>query len=98
MGDYEDLCVSGIGICPGYDIEKCMGRFADPYQSILLYKGNDFFLEANKEVLEGVEGYGACRQSSNLQDWLSNAHAMAGYGTVRLSFLAPIHQSSTHHR
>ena len=83
MGEYSDLCASGIGICPGYNIEYCMGRFAEPYQSLLLSLGNNFFLEQNKKLLEGTEGYEQCKSARNLQDWLSKAHAMAGYASAR---------------
>jgi len=30
---------AGVGVCPGYNIEQCMGRMQWPYQDILLSKG-----------------------------------------------------------
>eukprot|EP01038_Epipyxis_sp_PR26KG_P004223 gene4223-5999_t len=70
--------IAGVGICPGYDIEKCMKKFSSPYSDLLLQRGKDFFLLQNKELLEGLKGYEECLNANNLQDWLDHSYAMAG--------------------
>ena len=79
FGEYNDLFAAGVGVCPGYDISKCMARFATFYHDLLLYLGKRFFLLRNEELLRNVEGYDVCMASTNLQSWLSNTYAMAGY-------------------
>jgi len=56
LGEYPGVLTAGVGLCPGYDIEKCMGRFAYPYQLLLLYLGSMFFLYRNKKLLENMKG------------------------------------------
>ena len=56
LGEYPGVVSAAVGVCPGYDIEKCMGRFAYPYQMLLLYLGNLFFLDRNKSLLENMKG------------------------------------------
>lgn len=44
-----------------------------------MWRGKDFFLKANEHILAEVKGYKECLNASNLQDWLDNSYAMAGY-------------------
>ena len=39
FGDYPDVFRAGVGVCPGYDISKCMARFGRLYHDLLLYLG-----------------------------------------------------------
>jgi len=32
FGEESELFLGGVGVCPGFNIEKCMGRFGFPYQ------------------------------------------------------------------
>ena len=79
FGEYRDLFTAGVGVCPGYDITRCMARFARVYHDVLLYLGKRFYLKKNMELLRDVKGYDNCMAATNLQEWLSAAHAMAGY-------------------
>mmetsp|Transcript_8179 Transcript_8179/g.13592 ORF Transcript_8179/g.13592 Transcript_8179/m.13592 type:complete len:477 (+) Transcript_8179:46-1476(+) len=73
---------AGVGISPGYDISKCMGRFTTPYKEGLLWKAKDYFLRTNEELLKHLPGYEACMNAKDLQEWLDNSYAMAGCESV----------------
>eukprot|EP00597_Dinobryon_sp_UTEXLB2267_P009140 CAMPEP_0170096690 /NCGR_PEP_ID=MMETSP0019_2-20121128/28749_1 /TAXON_ID=98059 /ORGANISM="Dinobryon sp., Strain UTEXLB2267" /LENGTH=348 /DNA_ID=CAMNT_0010318755 /DNA_START=158 /DNA_END=1204 /DNA_ORIENTATION=- len=70
--------MAGVGICPGYDIQKCMKRFQTPYQDFLLWRAKDFFLKQNERLLGSLPGYHASLNASDLQQWLDNCFKMAG--------------------
>jgi hypothetical protein len=51
-------------------------------QEFLLWRGKEFFLKANKALLEHIPGYHECLNAPNLHEWLRTAHAMAGCSSV----------------
>jgi len=67
FGEESGLFLGGAGICPGYNIEACMGRFNFPYQDLLIYLGKRFFLYRHKKLLEKLPGYDECAKAENLQ-------------------------------
>lgn len=73
--------VAGIAICPGYDLRQCMGRFPEPYQSILLQAIKDHFLQRNAAVLQSFNkaAYDRVMATSNMQGFVDEAAPFAGY-------------------
>eukprot|EP01032_Pedospumella_encystans_P021384 gene21384-24258_t len=77
-GDAVNDFHAGVCVCPGFDITKCMGRFANFYADMLLKHGKKFFLKVNKALLEHLPGYHDCLGATDLQEWIDHAYAMAG--------------------
>ena len=72
-------CSAAVGISPGYDIEKCMGRFGPPYANMLLEKGKKFFIKDNEDILKGCPGFHECLLADDLQAWLDSSYGMGGF-------------------
>ena len=72
---------AGVGICPGYDIEKCMGRFGFPYAQHLLELGKKFYFKTknNVDLLSKLPGYKEFLEATDLQLWLDYSFGMAGF-------------------
>lgn len=51
-------------------------------QDFLLWRGKEFFLKANAQLLKHLPGYEACLNATNLQDWLEHSYAMAGFDSA----------------
>jgi len=72
---------AAVAICPGYDIENCMGRVLEPYQNYVLGGVKNFHLHQNKGVLETCETFGQSMTADNLQTWLDFCWSMAGFSS-----------------
>lgn len=68
-----------IGVSPGYNIEKCMGRMEWPYQQILLDRAKDYFLRRNHDLLCSVAGYAEMSSAKSFQSFLDSSYGAAGY-------------------
>jgi uncharacterized protein len=76
--------VSGaIGVAPGYNIETCMGRFQEPFQSILLWAQKKLYLSKNKALLLEAfpEDYERLMAATNIQEWNDNTYRFAGFSS-----------------
>jgi hypothetical protein len=58
---------AALGVCPGYDIEVCMGRMAQPYQAILVALWKRSSLEPFAGLLSKCLGYDACLAAGDMQ-------------------------------
>ena len=68
-----------VGVCPGYNIEKCMARMQWPYQSLLLQHAKEYFLERNHALLKDLPGYACMAGAKCFQSWLDASYGAAGY-------------------
>lgn len=76
--DVHDQYIAGAGVCAAFGIEKSLGRVQQPYQGFLL-AGMKNLLLRNKELLSSIEGFHTCLHADNMQTFLDNSYAMAGY-------------------
>lgn len=53
--------------------------FLQCLQEFLLWRGKEFFLRANEQLLAHLPGYKECLSATNLQEWLEHSYAMAGF-------------------
>lgn len=81
FGEEDNAFAAGVAVCPGYNIETCLGRIEKPYQHILLSSAKQYYLHKNKELLQDSPGYDACMQANDMQTFLDASHAMAGYAS-----------------
>lgn len=76
--------VSGaLGISAGYNIETCMGRFMEPFQTILLWAQKKLYLAKNKKLLQDAypDDYEACAAAKGVQEWNDRTFRFAGYSS-----------------
>ena len=68
-----------VGIA--YDTSRCLRRFPEPYQSILLHGVKSHFVRQNESVLRPADpaAYNACLAAKDLQDFLNAAVPFAGF-------------------
>ena len=76
-GAREGFCSAAVGISPGYNIEKCMGRMNPIYEKALLI-GNSYYLHHNRELLQNCPSFTDCLEASDLQSWLDSSWSLAG--------------------
>ena len=76
--------VSGaLGISAGYNIETCMGRFMEPFLTILLWAQKKLYLAKNEKLLQSAfpEDYAACLQAKSVQEWNDLTFRFAGFSS-----------------
>lgn len=81
----QGFIYSGVGICPGYNIERCLSLFAEPFHSLILKTTNDWYLGKNKALLEPRKDlrYDECMAATSLQGWLDETYKFAGFETKK---------------
>ena len=77
--EHPAFVTGAVGVCPGYDIEKCMARMQWPYQQILLQRAKEFFLCRNQHLLSSSRGYCEMMETQCMQAFLDNSYSIAGY-------------------
>lgn len=72
---------SAVGICPGYNIERCLALFAEPFQTLILKTTNQWYLGKNRALLEPRKdlGYDECMAATSLQSWLDETYKFGGF-------------------
>jgi hypothetical protein len=77
----HSLITAAVALCPGYDIRVCMNRSYNPYRDYLTQGVKNFYLKPHQELFREVDGYDACLQAKDTQEFLDNAYVMAGYNS-----------------
>ena len=76
---------AAVGVSPGYNIEQCMSasRLVPPFNKILMNSTNKNFMIPNKHLFESDPKYNyeALVNAPDMQTWLDNSYACAGYGS-----------------
>jgi predicted alpha/beta-fold hydrolase len=77
----DTFCAGAVGICPGYDIEVCMGRIHSRYDNMLLNSAKTFVQHEDPSVSikDSI--------SQSMQEWLDNNYVLAGYPTREAYYL-----------
>jgi len=72
---------AAMGLCPGYDIRVCMNRGGSLWGNYLTASVKEFYLERNLELFRSFEGFDKCMKAKDVQEYLDNAYAIAGFET-----------------
>lgn len=65
----SSFCHAAVGVCAGFNIEKCFTNVGFPYSWGLLWL-QKMFLRRNESVLGHRESYGDALEATDLQCWL----------------------------
>jgi len=83
--DIAPTFVASISVTPGYDISRAMNpqRFAFPYNDVLTYNAQEFFVIQNKHVLQPYHptAYEAALNATTLEEFINVVAPFAGYET-----------------
>lgn len=70
-GDFlSSFCDGAVGVCPGFDVERCMGNFGPPYSQGLLHLQKQF-LRRHEAGFGDKQSFGAALAAEDLQGWLN---------------------------
>jgi predicted alpha/beta-fold hydrolase len=72
----SSFCDAAVGVCPGFDVERCMGNFGAPYSSLLLLL-QKAFLVRHAERFGDKASYGGALEATDLQQWLDRMWSVA---------------------
>lgn len=83
MDFISSFCDAAVGVCPGFDVERCMGNFGPPYSHGLLHLQKQFLLR-HENHFGHKDSFTAAMGATDLQGWLDNMWSVAheDYGSA----------------
>lgn len=80
FGEVGNAFSAGVGVTPGYNIEKCFVSIHYLYQKIILFTTKKFLYE-NKEILKHKQSYEQCMNAANMQELVDHSWSLGDYAT-----------------
>eukprot|EP00123_Amoebidium_parasiticum_P004245 comp15531_c0_seq1/m.12570 comp15531_c0_seq1/g.12570 ORF comp15531_c0_seq1/g.12570 comp15531_c0_seq1/m.12570 type:complete len:424 (-) comp15531_c0_seq1:520-1791(-) len=77
----KTLIKVAVGLCPGYDVEKCFSRIQPFYGRYMSGKLKSFFLKQHADTLSQVGSFEVAMNARNCNHFLESAHGLFGFAS-----------------